>query len=212
MSQTSPRKDDAEVTFEQVTVLSFDGHGGRVDEQGRVLLIDEPADVTRIPVRIVREGMTIKRVAGYWISWSEWFGPDDIRNHGRWVPEEEYVRPYEGGVDGRLDVKVSAYWAVEREPQRARIRTSDAVVTFRPGETLRELVLERPEPHHPATLVVHLTDAWWAGGPGGGQVIHYGFAGALEEDGAASGGEADGEPVHRFAECATGHLRAVAVR
>ncbi|GAA1390374.1 hypothetical protein GCM10009639_19050 [Kitasatospora putterlickiae] len=38
-------------------------------------------------------------------------------------------------------------------------------------------------------------------------MIHYGFAGSLEEDGAAS----DGEPVHRFAECATGYLPAVAV-
>ncbi|MGW2541626.1 hypothetical protein ACWC5I_12305 [Kitasatospora sp. NPDC001574] len=203
MSQSSRRRDDAEVTFEQVTVLSFEAHSGtRVDRQGRVLLVDEPANLTRIPVRIVREGMTLKRVAGYWVTWAEWFGPDDIRNHARWVPEEEYVRPGEGSVEGRLDVKVAAYWACDRGDGRARIRTSETVIAFRPGETLRELVLERPEPHHPATLVVHLADAWWTGGAGGPE-IHYGFAGETE------GCDGEGEPVQRYAECATGHLRQI---
>ncbi|WP_328956583.1 hypothetical protein [Kitasatospora purpeofusca] len=212
MRQTSRRKDDGEVTCEQVTVLSFEPEvGARVDEDGRVLLMSEPASLTRIPVRILREAMTIKRVAGYWISWAEWFGPDDIRNHARWVPDEEYVRPGEGGLDGRLDVKVSAYWAVEREPRRARLRTSEAVVTFPAGEARCELVLERPEPQHPATLVVHLSDAWWSGGRGG-RTIHHGLAGELEGPGGRSGEGRRGAAVHRYAECATGHLPGVAVR
>ncbi|MFE7194319.1 hypothetical protein [Kitasatospora sp. NPDC057541] len=208
MRQTSRRKDDGEVTFEQVTVLSFEPQGDlRVDRDGRVLLLSEPASLTRIPVRIVREDMTIKRVAGYWVTWAEWFGPDDIRNHARWVPDEEYVRPDGGGLDGRLEVTVSAYWAVEIEPRRARLRTSEAVVTFPPGAGLRELVLERPLPQHPATLVVHLTRACWSDGRGG-QVIHHGFAG--EREGVVGEGDGwPGEPVHRYAECATGHLPGV---
>ncbi len=209
MRQTSRRRGEGEVTCEQVTVLSFEPEPEsevRVDEDGRVLLLGEPVNPTRIPVRIAREAMTIKRVTGYWISWAEWFGPDDIRNHARWVPDEEYVRPDGGGLGGRLDVKVSAYWAVEWEPRRARLRTSEAVVTFPAGEARRELVLERPEPQHPATLVVHLSDAWWPGGRGG-RAIHHGLAGELEDRGGRPGGA-----VHRYAECATGHLPGVAVR
>ncbi|MFE7564892.1 hypothetical protein [Kitasatospora sp. NPDC057500] len=205
MRQKSRRRDDGEVTFEQVTVLSFEPQGDlRVDRDGRVLMLSEPASPTRIPVRIAREDMTIKRVAGYWVTWAEWFGPDDIRNHARWVPDEEYVRPDEDGLDGRLEVTVSAYWAVEWEPRRARLRTSEAVVTFPPGERVRELVLERPQPQHPATLVVHLARARWADGHDG-RAIHHGFAGERE------GGGGQGEPVHRYAECATGHLPGVAV-
>ncbi|MFB6890485.1 hypothetical protein ACFCX4_14340 [Kitasatospora sp. NPDC056327] len=217
MRQTSRRKDDGEVTFEQVTVLSFDPGGDlRIDGDGRVLLMGEPASPTRIPVRIARESMTIKRIAGYWVTWAEWFGPDDIRNHARWVPDEEYVRPDGGGLEGRLDVTVSAYWAVEWEPGRARLRTSEAVVSFPPGEAGCELVLERPQPQCPATLVVHLARARWSEGPfadgRGGQVIHHGFAGEQEGRAGRPAAGGRGEPVHRYAECATGYLPGVVVR
>ncbi|MER7757088.1 hypothetical protein [Kitasatospora sp. NPDC097643] len=184
MAQGADNADNAETTYEQVTVVS--------------LAAGEPLNVARIPVRVAREGMTLKRVAGYWVRWDERWAEDDIRHHARWVPEEEYVQPGTGSLDGTLTVTVAAYWAYEADgcPRRRSTRTP---VVFRPGVTEHELVLERPDPHRPAALTVHLLDARWVAG-GEGQAIHYGFAGATE----GVGGE--GDWLVRLPECATGLL------
>ncbi|WP_406199128.1 hypothetical protein OH807_16145 [Kitasatospora sp. NBC_01560] len=193
---------DAEVTFEKVTVLSFRPAGpAPVARRGPAAHVGEPADPTRILVRIAREGMTVKRVPGYWVRWAEECGPGDTRYHARWIADEEYVRPDEGSVGDALSVKVAAYWSCD-VGGRSRVRTSECVVDFGPGETVQELVLERPDPQRPATLAVHLADAWWADRPGG-QEICFGFAGAVEAEG---GGE--GEWIERSPECVTGILRA----
>ncbi|MEU1290652.1 hypothetical protein [Kitasatospora sp. NPDC005856] len=186
--------DDGEVTYEQVTVVSLAGC--------------EPVGPARFAVRVVREGMTVKRVAGYWVRWDERWGADEVRHHARWIPDEEYVRPDTGSLDGTLAVMVAAYWT---DPTGALPRRpgTETVVTFRPGETEHELVLEQPAPvvpvvpaavgpHRPASLTVQLTHARWLGGDR--QPIHYGFAGATE----AAGGE--GEWLVRFPECGTGLL------
>ncbi|MQS12522.1 hypothetical protein F7Q99_09545 [Streptomyces kaniharaensis] len=187
MKPMEPGTDDAEVTYEQVVVLS--------------LAEGEPAGPVHVAVRVFRESMMVKRVAGYWVRWDERWGPDDIRHHARWVPDEEYVRPAPGRPDGTLTVTVAAYWTYQADgrPQR---RTSETVIAFRPGETEHELVLERPDPHHPAALTVHLADARWMDG-GGGREIHYGYAGATEAED-ADGGE--GDWLVRFPEYVTGLL------
>ncbi|MBV6703307.1 hypothetical protein [Kitasatospora aureofaciens] len=177
--------DDAEVTYEQVTVVS--------------LAAGEPANPARVPVKVARESMTVKRVASYWVRWDERRGPGDIRHHARWVPDEEYVRPGTGGLDGTLTVTVTAYWTY-RAGGRPQRRTSETAVVFRPGETEHELVLERPDPHHPAALAVHLADARWVDG-GRSREIHYGYAGATESEGAEGG---EGEWLVRFPEYVTG--------
>ncbi|MFE2411950.1 hypothetical protein ACFXDE_26755 [Kitasatospora sp. NPDC059408] len=177
--------DDAEVTYEQVTVVS--------------LAAGEPANPARVPVRVSREVMTVKRVASYWVRWDERRGPDDIRHHARWVPDEEYVRPEPGSPDGTLTVTVAAYWTY-RAGGRPRRRTSETVVAFRPGETEHELVLERPDPQHPAALAVHLADARWVDG-GRAREIHYGYSGPTEAGGAGAG---EGEWLVRFPEYVTG--------
>ncbi|MFF2547733.1 hypothetical protein ACFVUY_34935 [Kitasatospora sp. NPDC058063] len=183
--------DDGEVTFEQVTVVSLAGC--------------EPVGPARFAVRVVREGMTVKRVAGYWVRWDERWGAEEVRHHARWVADEEYVRPDTGSLDGTLAVMVAAYWT---DPTGAFPRRpgTETVVTFRPGETEHELVLEQPAPvvhaaaapYRPASLSVQLTHARWLSGDG--QPIHYGFSGATE----AAGGE--GEWLVRFPECGTGLL------
>ncbi|MFF4384952.1 hypothetical protein [Kitasatospora sp. NPDC001547] len=182
--------DDGEVTYEQVTVVSLGGC--------------EPVAPARFAVRVVREGMTVKRVAGYWVRWDERWGPEEVRHHARWVADEEYVRPETGSLDGTLAVMVAAYWTDPAGgfPRRPGTET---VVTFRPGETEHELVLEQPAPpvpavapHRPASLSVQLTHARWLSGEE--QPIHYGFSGATE----AAGGE--GEWLVRFPECGTGLL------
>ncbi|MFE7637866.1 MULTISPECIES: hypothetical protein [unclassified Kitasatospora] len=184
--------DDGEVTYEQVTVVSLAGC--------------EPVGPARFAVRVAREGMTVKRVAGYWVRWDERWGPEEVRHHSRWIADEEYVRPDTGSLEGTLAVMVAAYWT---DPTGAFPRRpgTETVVTFRPGETEHELVLEQPAPpvsaaaaaHRPASLSVQLTHARWLGGDG--QPIHYGFSGATEE---AAGGE--GEWLVRFPECGTGLL------
>ncbi len=184
--------DDGEVTYEQVTVVSLAGC--------------EPVGPARFAVRVAREGMTVKRVAGYWVRWDERWGPEEVRHHSRWIADEEYVRPDTGSLEGTLAVMVAAYWT---DPAGAFPRRpgTETVVTFRPGETEHELVLEQPAPpvsaaaaaHRPASLSVQLTHARWLGGDG--QPIHYGFSGATEE---AAGGE--GEWLVRFPECGTGLL------
>ncbi|MEV7360452.1 MULTISPECIES: hypothetical protein [unclassified Kitasatospora] len=176
--------DDGAVTYEQVTVVS--------------LASCEPVNPARIAVRVACEVMTVKRVAGYWVRWDERWGPEEIRHHSRWVPDEEYVRPGTGGVDGALTVTVAAYWTY-REGGSPRRPATETAVAFRPGEAEHELVLERPDPHRPAALTVHLTGARWLAG-GEGRLIHYGYAGATE----AAGGE--GEWLVRFPECGTGLL------
>ncbi|MGW3233112.1 hypothetical protein [Kitasatospora sp. NPDC001095] len=182
--------DDGEVTYEQVTVVSLVGC--------------EPVGPARFAVRVVREGMTVKRVAGYWVCWDERWGPEEVRHHSRWVADEEYVHPDTGSLEGTLAVMVAAYWT---DPAGALPRRpgTETVVTFRPGETEHELVLEQPAPTarvtaplRPAALSVQLTHARWLSGDG--QPIHYGFAGATE----AAGGE--GEWLVRFPECGTGLL------
>lgn len=136
--------------------------------------------------------MTVKRVPGYWVRWAEECGPGDTRYHARWIADEEYVRPDEGSVGDALSVKVAAYWSCD-VGGRSRVRTSECVVDFGPGETVQELVLERPDPQRPATLAVHLADAWWADRPGG-QEICFGFAGAVEAEGGGEGSGSSARP------------------
>ncbi|MFF4820700.1 hypothetical protein ACFY2K_39680 [Kitasatospora sp. NPDC001309] len=162
--------DDGEVTYEQVTVVS--------------LAASAPVGPARTAVRVVREAMTVKRIAGYWVRWDERRAGEELRHHARWVPEEEYVRPGTGRPDGTLSVTVAAYWADARGAFRHRPGTETAV-TFRPGEGAHELVLEQPAPAGPSALSVQLADARWLGAADGGP-IHYGFSGATE---AATGGE-----------------------
>ncbi|MFJ8628705.1 hypothetical protein ACIRD3_38490 [Kitasatospora sp. NPDC093550] len=200
--------DNGEVTYEQVTVVSLascepvscepvsggPASGGPVSGDR---LSGEPAGPARFVVRVVREGMTVKRVAGYWVRWDERRGGEEIRHHARWVADEEYVRPGTGSLAGTLAVTVAAYWTDGARVFGRRPSTETAVV-FRPGETEHELVLEQAAPHRPAALSVQLAHARWLGGDG--QPIHYGYAGATE----AEGGE--GEWLVRFPECGTGLL------
>jgi hypothetical protein len=174
--------DDGEVTYEQVTVVS--------------LAACAPVGPARIAVRVVREGMTLKRVAGYWVRWDERRTGGELRHHARWVPEEEYIQPDTGSLDGTLTVTVAAYWSDESGAFRHRPGTETAV-TFRPGESEHELVLEQPAPHGPSALSVQLADARWLGDVDGG-LIHYGFAGATEGE---LGGE--GPWLVRHPECGT---------
>ncbi|MER7848510.1 hypothetical protein ABTZ03_31750 [Kitasatospora sp. NPDC096077] len=164
--------DDGEVTYQQVTVVS--------------LAACAPVGPARTAVRVVREGMTVKRVAGYWVRWDERRAGEELRHHARWVPEEEYVRPGTGSLDGTLAVTVAAYWSDPDGVFHGRPGT-ETTVTFRPGGTTHELVLEQPAPHRPSALSVQLTDARWLGDGDGGP-IHYGFAGATE---AEPGGEGE---------------------
>ncbi|WP_030245531.1 hypothetical protein [Streptomyces sp. NRRL S-350] len=175
--------DDGEVTYEQVTVVSLDSC--------------EPVGPARFAVRVVREGMTVKRVAGYWVRWDERWGGEEVRHHARWVGDEEYVRPGTGSLDGTLAVTVAASWGDGVRAFSRRLST-ETVVTFRPGETEHELVLEQPAPHRPAALSVQLAHARWLGGER--QPIHYGYSGATE-----AGGD-EGEWLVRFPECGTGLL------
>ncbi|SOB83810.1 hypothetical protein [Streptomyces sp. 1331.2] len=193
--------DGGEVTYEQVTVVSLAACG--------------PVGPARFAVRVVREGMTVKRVAGYWVRWDERWDGEEVRHHARWVPEEEYVRPGTGSPDGTLAVTVAAYWGdgTGTFPRRPGTET---VVTFRPGETEHELVLEQAAPPgraargrrtaahapavpgHPVALSVQLAHARWLGDER--QPIHYGYSGATESEGG------EGEWLVRFPECGNGLL------
>ncbi|WP_030260761.1 MULTISPECIES: hypothetical protein [Streptomyces] len=192
---------DGEVTYEQVTVVSLASCG--------------PVGPARFAVRVVREGMTVKRVAGYWVRWDERCGGEEVRHHARWVAEEEYVRPDTGSLDGTLAVTVAAYWG-DGTGGLSRRPGTETVVTFRPGETEHELVLEQAAPQgraargrraaahppavpvHPVALSVQLAHARWLGGDR--QPIHYGYSGATE-----AGGD-EGEWLVRFPECGSGLL------
>ncbi|MER7766427.1 hypothetical protein [Kitasatospora sp. NPDC096140] len=184
--------DDGEVTYEQVTVVSL----ASCEPASREPAAGEPTGPARFAVRVVREGMTVKRVAGYWVRWDERRG-DELRHHARWVADEEYVRPGTGSLDGTLAVTVAAYWTDGARVFTRRPSTETAVI-FRPGETEHELVLEQAAPHRPAALSVQLAHARWLGGAG--QPIHCGYSGATED----AGGE--GEWLVRFPECGTGLL------
>ncbi|MBD0688600.1 hypothetical protein [Streptomyces sp. CBMA123] len=180
---TEQNADDGEVTYEQVTVVS--------------LAAFAPVGPARTAVRVVREGMTVKRVAGYWVRWDERRAGEELRHHARWVPEEEYVQPDTGSLDGTLVVTVAAYWS-DADGAFHRRPSTETAVTFRPGETTYELVLEQPAPAGPSALSLQLADARWLGDGDGGP-IHYGFAGATE---AEPGGE--GEWLVRHPERGTG--------
>ncbi|GHF89843.1 hypothetical protein GCM10018790_78880 [Kitasatospora xanthocidica] len=196
--------DDGEVTYEQVTVVSLTScepvsgrpSPGRPSADRPALGGPAPVGPARFAVRVVREAMTVKRVAGYWVRWDE-CRDEEVRHHARWVADEEYVRPDSGSLDGTLAVTVAAYWTDGARVFSRRPSTETAVV-FRPGETEHELVLEQAAPHRPAALSVQLAHARWLGGDG--QPIHYGYSGATE----AEGGE--GEWLVRHPECGTGLL------
>ncbi|MFD8753461.1 hypothetical protein ACFV0O_21160 [Kitasatospora sp. NPDC059577] len=186
--------DDGEVTYEQVTVVSL---ASCEPVSGEPAASFEAVGPARFAVRVVREGMTVKRVAGYWVRWDERRDEEETRHHARWVADEEYVRPDTGSLDGTLAVTVAAYWTDGARVFSRRPSTETAVI-FRPGETEHVLVLEQAAPHRPAALSVQLAHARWLGGDG--QPIHYGYSGATE----AAGGE--GEWLVRFPECGTGLL------